>query len=377
VSLSAADRRIRALRPPKRAVDPHTAHGSLLEEERRPDGHVERTLTVFLAGAECPFTCSFCDLWQWTLDGPTPPGALVVQLERVLDALDGPPPDRLKLYTASNFFDRRAVPRDDLAALARLAAPFAAVTVESHASTIGRTTLEFARSITGRLEVAIGLETVHPRAMVELNKRLDLPRFEASARFLAAEEIDLRAFVLLGAPHVPDDESVEWTVRTVEHAVECGAAVVSIIPVRGGNGEMERLRALGAFTPPTLAQLEEALDRCIALGRTVVTADLWDVERLPACEACRSRRVERLARINVMGRAEARIACEVCRVQIPRLAALARDDEEGASLARDDNAAASARCHPERSAQRGVEGSASARPLELAGEDPGDEQVRA
>ena len=340
MSLSAADRRIRGLRPPKRAVDPYSAHGSLVEEERRPDGRRERTLTVFMAGAECPFTCSFCDLWQWTLDGPTPPGALVRQLERVLDALDGPLPDRLKLYTAGNFFDRRAVPPEDLPALARLAAPYGAVTVESHASTIGRGTLAFARSLAGSLEVAIGLETVHPRAMAELNKRLDLPRFDAAARFLAAEGIDLRVFVLLGAPHVPDDESVEWTVRTVEHAVACGAAVVSIIPVRGGNGEMERLRALGAFTPPTLAQLEEALDRCIALGRTVATADLWDLERLPACDACRSQRIERLARINVTGRAEARVACDVCGVQIPRLAPLARDDgvqiPRLAPLARDD-----------------------------------------
>ena len=363
MTLSTADRRIRELRPPKRAVDPDAAHGSLLEEERRPDGRRERTLTVFLAGAECPFTCSFCDLWQWTLDGPTPPGALVRQLERVLDTLDGPVPDRLKLYTASNFFDRRAVPREDFAALARLAGPFGAVTVESHANTIGRETLEFARSIAGRLEVAIGLETVHPRAMAELNKRLDLPRFDSAASFLSAEGVDLRVFVLLGVPHVPDEESVDWTVRTVEHAVACGAAVVSIIPVRGGNGEMERLRAQGAFTPPTLAQLEEALDRSIALGRTAVTADLWDVGLLPGCSECRARRIERLARMNLTGRAEPRIACDVCRVwvQIPRLAALARDDGDAGGS------------HPERSTPREVEGSAldQSHPLDRDGSGDG------
>ena len=314
MSVSAADRRIRALRPAKRAVDPYTAHGSLVEEERRPDGRVERALTVFMAGAECPFTCSFCDLWQWTLDGPTPSGALVTQLQRVLAALDGPMPQRLKLYTASNFFDRRAVPPEDYAALARLAAPFEAVTVESHASTIGAATRDFARMIgAGRtLEVGVGLETVHPGAMAQLNKRLDLARFDAAARALSDAQIDLRVFVLLGAPHVPADESVEWTVHTVAHAVSRGAAVVSIIPVRGGNGEMERLRALGEFTPPTLAQLEAALDASFGFGDTVVTADLWDVEQLPACEACRPRRIERLARINRSGRTEAAIGCDVC-----------------------------------------------------------------
>lgn len=312
MSASAADLRIRSLRPPQVHVDPFTAHGSLLEEERRPDGSIERALTVFLAGAECPFTCSFCDLWRWTIDGPTPPGALTRQLESVLQALDDPVPDRLKLYNASNFFDQRAVPPEDLPGIATLAAPFAAVTVESHANTIGTNTLAFARQISGRLEVAMGLETIHPVAAAQLNKRLDLARFDWAARFLSENDIELRVFVLLGAPYVPAAESIAWTIRTVEYAAECGASVVSVIPVRSGNGEIERLQALGHFAPPTLSQLEEALDCCLQFTGTVVTADLWDVERLPACEHCRSERIERLRRLNLTGCAEPPIACPVC-----------------------------------------------------------------
>lgn len=314
MSVSAADRRIRSLRPPKPKVDPYTAHGSLVEEERRPDGTIERALTLFLAGAECPFTCSFCDLWRWTVDGPTPRGALTQQLERVLRTIESPRPSRLKLYNASNFFDRRAVPAEDLPAIAALAAPFASVTVESHANTLGALTLEFARQITGRLEVAVGLETIHPNSAAQLNKRLDLTRFDRGARFLSDNDIDLRVFTLLGAPHVPADESVEWVVRTVEYATQRGAAVVSIIPVRGGNGEMERLEALGHFTPPLLSQLEAALDGCLHFAPTVITADLWDADRLPACPHCRSERIERLHRLNVTGRAEAPIVCAACRV---------------------------------------------------------------
>ncbi|HEY8836535.1 MAG TPA: hypothetical protein VIO16_02425 [Dehalococcoidia bacterium] len=327
MSASAVDRRIRSLRPPKSHVHPYTAHGSFLEEERRPDGTIERALTVFLAGAECPFTCSFCDLWRWTIDGPTPPGALTRQLESVLQrqrqvslgdavsplaSLDDLVADRLKLYNASNFFDQRAVPPEDLLGIAKLAAPFAAVTVESHASTIGPTTLAFARQITGRLEVAVGLETIHPVAAAQLNKRLDLARFDTAARFLSDNCVDLRVFVLLGAPHVGADESVAWTVRTVEYAVERGASVVSIIPVRGGNGEMERLQALGEFTPPRLSQLEDALDGCLQFTISVVTADLWDVERLPVCGHCGPPRIARLRRLNVTGRSEPRIACTMC-----------------------------------------------------------------
>lgn len=313
LTTEADTRRIRSLRSPKPVVDPWRAHGWLIEDERRPNGTVERALTIFLAGAECPFTCSFCDLWRWTIDGSTPRGALPQQLTQVLHALDGHAlPDRLKLYNASNFFDRRAVPPEDVPAIAALAAPFAGVTVESHASTIGPLTLELAQQIPGRLEVAVGLETIHPAAAARLNKHLELSRFDRAARFLSDHDIDLRVFVLLGAPHVPFDESVDWTCRTVEYAVQGGASVVSIIPVRGGNGEMERLASLGDFAPPTLSQLEAALDRCLTCTPTVVTGDLWDVERLVECSACGAARIERLRRINESRRAEPAVACAMC-----------------------------------------------------------------
>jgi len=327
VNLSAeADRRIRSLRPPKTFVDPFRAHGSLIEQERRPSGKLERTLTVFLAGAECPFACSFCDLWRWTIDGPTPRGALTRQLEEVVDRLDTPVPDRLKIYNASNFFDRRAVPPEDWAEIARIAAPFSAVTVESHASTIGPDVFEFSRlmdarplasrlsPLASRLEVAVGLETIHPFAASQINKRLDIDRFDRAASFLIENGIELRVFVLIGVPFVPVEESVEWTVRAVNHAVGQGASIVSVIPVRGGNGELERLQALGHFTPPTLTQLEQVMEECCAIRASVVTVDLWDVDRIGACADCKPARVDRLSRFNLTGLAQDRVGCATCGV---------------------------------------------------------------
>jgi radical SAM enzyme (TIGR01210 family) len=312
VNLETADNRIRSLRPPKARVDPHRAHGTLLEKERRPDGRIEQSLTVFLAGAECPFACSFCDLWQWTIDGPTPSGALTAQLEQVLASREGPMPNRVKLYNASNFFDPRAVPPADVAGIANLLSGTEAITVESHAATIGQRATDFADSIPGRLEVALGLESIHPVALAESNKRLDLARFDHAVTLLNAHEIDVRVFVLLGMPHVPPSESVEWTVRTVEYAASMGASMVSIIPVRPGNGELERLQQLGFFTPPTLRQLEEAMKATISQSKTVVTADLWDIAQLDACDECRVARVDRLRAANLSGVLESDPPCQAC-----------------------------------------------------------------
>jgi radical SAM enzyme (TIGR01210 family) len=309
VSSSSADLRIRSLRPPKAQLDPLTPHGSIVEQERRPDGTVENALTVFLTGAECPFTCAFCDLWKYTLDGPTPPGALVTQLT---SAIRGKSADRLKLYNASNFFDSRAVPAEDVTGIAKLAESFQSLTVESHASMVGGRAVEFARRIPGRLEVAIGLETIHPTALEQLNKRLDVARFDRAAQFLRNNGIDLRVFVLLGTPFIPRGESIEWTVRAVEHAAERGAAVVSIIPLRGGNGEMERLKGLGQFFPPTLAEIERTLADCARITGTAVTVDLWDIGRFSQCEHCLTQRADRLRRSNLTGSVEPSIECRWC-----------------------------------------------------------------
>jgi hypothetical protein len=145
-----------------------------------------------------------------------------------------------------------------------------------------------------------------------LNKKLDLAGFDRSMGFLGEHGIDARVFVLLGAPGIPASETVEWTVRSVEHAARRGASLVSIIPVRGGNGEMERLASAGQFTAPSLAQLEQALDLALDQPRTAVSVDLWDVGQLAACASCRDARVERMRRINLSGAREASIVCGAC-----------------------------------------------------------------
>ncbi len=308
---------VHALRPAKEPVDPWRPLGWLREEERAVGGGTEAALTVFLAGAECPFTCVFCDLWRRTLDQPTPPGAIPVQLSIALaaaaEAEPGAPPfHRLKLYNASNFFDPRAVPPEDDPAIAAALAPFPRVTVECHPRLVGRRCFDFARRLSGTLEVAMGLETVHPEALPRLGKEMSLADFDRAAAALVDARIPFRAFVLVGVPYLPAGEQSEWAAAAARHAFARGAERVSLIPVRGGNGALEALAARGEWTPPRLANLEAALDAALALGMGIVEADLWDAERLLACTACGEQRLGRLRRINRRGVSEALAACEAC-----------------------------------------------------------------
>jgi radical SAM enzyme (TIGR01210 family) len=303
---------IRSLRAPKRPVDPQEPLGHAWEEEREQAGRLLPALTIFLAGAECPFTCVFCDLWRETLDTATPPASLPIQIRKALTAA-GPPcgPSAVKLYNASNFFEPRAVPLADEAEILDLVASFSRVTVECHPRLIGDRCLRFAERLAGSLEVAMGLETIHPRSLARLNKEMTIADFDRAAATLRAAGIGLRAFVLLAPPFTPPGEAVDWAVRSAEHAFAQGATRVSLIPVRGGNGAMEALREAGDFTPPSLAQLEEALERCLSLDQGIVTADLWDARRFVHCPECADARLARLERMNRWGRIEPKVSC-VC-----------------------------------------------------------------
>ncbi|MFP3942152.1 MAG: radical SAM protein, partial [Thermoanaerobaculia bacterium] len=204
----------------------------------------------------------------------------------------------------------------DLESMARLLAGARRVVVECHPRLVGSECFAFADTLDGRLEVALGLETVHPEAFPRLNKGMELADFDRAAGRLRERGIAVRAFVQVGAPFVPPGEAVPWAVRSAAHALAAGAASVALIPARGGNGAMEALAERGAFTPPTLGELEEALARSLELPEAragaVVTADLWDLERFASCPRCLEPRRARLARMNLAGAVEPPVPCAEC-----------------------------------------------------------------
>jgi radical SAM enzyme (TIGR01210 family) len=311
---SGADRRIRELRPDRVEVDPSGTPEFLIEQERSLDGGVADALTIFLIGRECPFTCVFCDLWRHTTVESTPAGSLPVQIGGVL-ASAGEGSERteiVKLYNASNFFDPRAVPDADIDAIVAAVAGFRSVTVESHPRLVGARCQRLNELLEADLEVAMGLESVHPEVLPRLNKQMELEDFERAAESLASWDVGLRAFVLVGVPFLRAEEQVEWALRSVEYAAARGAGRVSLIPVRGGNGEMERLATAGDWCAPTLEQLEATLESALSIPDVVVTADTWDLGRFAHCGHCRGHRVGRLAEINLSGEMASRTACAAC-----------------------------------------------------------------
>ena len=304
------DRWILSRRPPRNAVDARRPHAFVVENEIGASGIVAPVAAIFLTNRECPWRCLMCDLWQNTLQEPQPAGAIVQQIEYALERL--PAARTVKLYNSGSFFDHGAIPPAEYAAIAARLRGFDHVIVESHPRLVGDDVSRFRDLLAGTLEVAMGLETVHPEVLPRLNKRMTLALYAAAAARLRREGVALRAFVLVKPPFLSEPEALEWAVRSLDVSFDNGSTAASLIPVRGGNGALEALAESGDFAPPRLATLEAALERGIGRGRSRVFADLWDIERFSGCARCFPERVARLREMNLTQRVLVPVVCEEC-----------------------------------------------------------------
>ena len=154
--------------------------------------------------------------------------------------------------------------------------------VECHPRLVHRRILPF-RDLLGastHLEIALGLETVHPQVLERLNKGITLDGFRQAAGFIRDQGMDLRVFILVKPPFLDETDALDWANQSTEFAFRCGANTVSLIPTRSGNGALETLQAIGQFSPPQPETLEAALRYGLSLKQGRVFADTWDLDQL-------------------------------------------------------------------------------------------------
>lgn len=291
----------------KNDVDPLKPYAWLVEKERTASGKIEDTAIIFLTNQECSFKCLMCDLWKNTTDKPVPEGAIPTQIEWALSQI--PKTKHIKLYNSGNFFDEAAIPEKDYKKIADLVQNFETVIVESHTKLINEKCLRFRDLLKPKLEVAIGLETIHPEVLPKLNKQMTLNDFSKAINYLTTNNIKSRAFVLVKPPFLTEDEGVYWAKKTIDYAFENGVDNCTLIPVRAGNGAMEILQKSGDFSPPTIHSLEKVLNYGVSLKKGRVFADTWDLQLFSKCDKCIDIRIERLEQINLNQKTNEPVLC--------------------------------------------------------------------
>lgn len=297
------------LRYQKQKLDPYKPYHFLHEQEVDSNGVIREVNTIFLTNKECPFKCLMCDLWKHTLDEPTPSGAIPDQIGYAIERL--PDASVIKLYNNGNFFDTNAIPKEDYTAIANLLDEYEQIVVENHPRLCNDNCLEFSELLNGGLEIAIGLETIHPEVLPKLNKQITTTDFSRAASFLLKNDIDIRTFILLNPPFLMGTEAnIDWTVKSVEFAFDNGAGACSVIPTRAGNGIMDKLQKEGDFSAPTLDALETAFEESLELEKGRVFADLWDLKQFSTCDHCYEDRKARLKDMNLRQEILPDISCK-------------------------------------------------------------------
>ena len=279
----------------KAEIDAYSCVAQMHEYEPLGNGTDVSCNTLFLANRECSFRCIMCDLWKQTLNRNTPEGAIPIQINSALEML--PEADWIKLYNAGSFFDSRSVPVTDYNSIGELTASYRKIVVESHPYYIAESCKHFSELISGRLEVAIGLESAIPEILNKLNKRFTVEDFRKAAERLHNWDIDMRVFIMIQPPFESPEQSLNNLLFSLKAAFDAGARICSMIPTRLGNGAMEMLHGLGYVSPPNLKLIEEALKSALELKRGLVIVDTWDLESTGSC-VCSPLRIENIIRMN-------------------------------------------------------------------------------
>ena len=189
---------------------------------------------------------------------------------------------------------------------------FETVIVENHPGLCGKRVYDFQHGLAGQLEIALGLETVHPQVLPWLNKQMTLPQYRATVEDLVAHDVRVRTFILVKPPFLNEQEGVFWAMESMRFAFKCGVECCSMVPVRGGNGLMDRLQQDGDFTPPTVASLEQVLVAGLEMGGGRVFMDLWDSDQFLAPECCKQQRLSRLMKMNQTQQVQPEVQCDTC-----------------------------------------------------------------
>lgn len=295
----------------RNTLQPGVPYHFLHEREPDNEGELQEINTIFLTNKGCAFRCTMCDLWKNTLTTPTVPGDIVKQMDDALSKL--PRAQWIKLYNNGNFFDLKSIPASDYDGIAERIQTYKRLIVENHPKLCGGSCVKFNEMINCKLEIAMGLETIHPCVFPRLKKQFTFEDFKHTAHFLTEHDIDIRVFILLNPPFLTDrDENIKWTLRSIEFAFEHGASCCSVIPTRSNNEFMEECQKQGQYVPPTLDTLEEVFEKALNLHAGRVFVDTWAIDFLSCCPHCFKARKERLEKMNLKQETYPAVKCGYC-----------------------------------------------------------------
>jgi hypothetical protein len=220
----------------------------------------ERALVVILRTSGCAWAakggCLMCGYSSESLDG-----VCAEDIARQVDAAIGRYKGEavVKIYTSGSFLDGREVPAPVETLQAFLDAGAKRLLVESRPEFV-ETSLPWLGGLSGKLEVAMGLETASDRVRERcVRKGFTFADFVGVSKLLRGAGTTVRTYLLLKPPFLGEADAMADAVASVK-AAAAHSDVISINPVNVQRRTVvERMWRRAEYRPPWLWSLAEVL----------------------------------------------------------------------------------------------------------------------
>ncbi|UCH89131.1 MAG: archaeosine biosynthesis radical SAM protein RaSEA, partial [Thermoplasmata archaeon] len=235
------------------------------DERELVEGELAKALVIILRTGGCSWSkrqgCFMCGYGEDAHLTDVPADTLLTQFEAAMQKFDGH--NLVKIFNSGSFLDDSEVPEEARTRILEvLAERDVKVVFESRPEFITEQSLEQVKSITGKVEVALGLETASDtvRAMC-VNKGFNFDEYLSSARLIRAAGFRVRTYLLLKPPFLSEGDAVEDVWHSMEQVRE-HTDVISINPVNVQKGTLvEKLWRSQQYRPPWLWSLLELFKR--------------------------------------------------------------------------------------------------------------------
>ena len=141
---------------------------------------------------------------------------------------------------------------------------------------------------------------------------MTLRQYEKAVKKLIARNIRIRTFILVKPPFLSEYEGIEWAIRSMEFAFNCGVECCSLVPVRAGNGIMDELEQSSFFKAPDITSLEIVIEAGLEMKKGRIFMDLWNSQIFKGCEGCKPMRLQRISAMNKYQSFQPKVQCGVC-----------------------------------------------------------------
>jgi len=240
------------------------------------DGNVVKTNTIIFRTKGCYWgQRGGCTMCGYVYDAATTPPTyedIMEQYRSVEGRIDG---SVVKIFTSGSFFDAGEVPekaRDEI--LSGLSKKAAKIIVETRPEFVTDKTMEAAKKIVDRLEIAVGLETSNDKIRIEcINKNFLFKDFVRASETAKKHGVTTKAYLLLKPPFISEKDALEDMVKSVMDAAPyAGTISINLCNVQRGT-IVDELFQKKAYRPPWLWTIVEVIRRVHGKTGSVIMSD--------------------------------------------------------------------------------------------------------